>query len=217
MAFGDFIVELFTGFGTLGLLLALFFIFLIDGMIFPMLPEVFVVLFYIGGMEMANPPDPVYWGGLLIIIATVGATCGNALLYGIVKLIGLPKFLTRWMKRYTEILFVSDERLILVNRIAPVLPFVGAFIATLGWNVKKSLAYVAIGGFLKYCVIVVLAGTFVVLFETGTARLASLILVISVIIVSLVASRIQRRRLEARAKREGQAGKETGPDELVDN
>jgi len=212
MAFGDFIVELFQGFGTLGLLLALFFVFLIDGMIFPMLPELFVVIFYLGGMEMANPPDPVYWGALLIIIATVGATCGNALLYLIVKKVGLPKFLTKRMKQYASILFVSDERLILVNRIAPVLPFVGAFIATLGWDVRRSLAYVAIGGFLKYCVIVALAGTFVVLFETGTARLASLILVITVIVVSLIASRIQKRRLEDRAKKERQAERPPDPE-----
>ena len=153
---------------------------------------------------------------MLIVIATVGATCGNALLYLIVKKIGLPKFLTKRMKQYANILFVSDERLILVNRIAPVLPFVGAFIATLGWNIKKSLAYVAIGGFLKYCVIVALAGTFVHLFETGTARLASLILVISVIVVSLIASRIQKKRLEARAKREAPPEKGTRPDGPVD-
>src|SRR5207249_9507820 len=35
---------------------------------------------------------------------------------------------------------VPDERAILLNRIAPVVPFVGAFIATLRWNYRRSMA-----------------------------------------------------------------------------
>jgi membrane protein YqaA with SNARE-associated domain len=202
MAFADFIVGLFTGLGTLGLLLALFTIFLLDGMLIPMLPEIFVVIFYMSG------PNTIEWGLLLVLTAVVGAICGNAFLYLIVRKIGLPKFLTKRMEQYTKILFVSDERLILVNRIAPVLPFVGAFIATMGWDVRKSLAYVALGGLVKYSVLVALAGTFLVLFEEGTARLASLILVILVIVISLIASRIQKRRLVAKAKRKARPEKE---------
>jgi len=191
MALGDIITETFQFMGPMGVIVALYFIFLIDGMIFPMLPELFVLIFYL--------EDPTFsWGFILVITATVGATCGNALLYFIVSRIGMPKFIGKHMKAYTDMLFVSDEKLILVNRIAPVVPFVGAFISVCKWNVKKAISYVAIGGFLKYLVLVALANTFYVLYDTGTARTATLILVISLVGISLVASRIQKRRMQTK-------------------
>ena len=101
---------------------------------------------------------------------------------------------------------MHDEKLILVNRIAPVVPFVGAFIAVCKWNVKKALSFVAIGGFLKYLVLIALANTFYALYDSGTARKATLILVISIVIISLIASQIQKRRMQAkiaRAKEDG--------------
>ena len=36
--------------------------------------------------------------------------------------------------------------MILINRIAPILPFLGAFIALAGWKLKRSLIYVVVGG-----------------------------------------------------------------------
>ncbi len=199
MALGDIITEAFLFMGPAGVIVALYFIFLIDGMIFPMLPEFFVLIFYL--------EDPTWsWGILLVLTATVGATSGNALLYFIVSRIGMPKFIGKHMKAYTDMLFCSDEKLILVNRIAPVVPFVGAFISVCGWNVKKSLSYVAIGGFLKYLVLVSLANTFYELYDSGTARKATLILVIAIVIISLIASQIQKRRMQAkidRAKADG--------------
>jgi len=200
MALGDIITNAFLFMGPAGVIIALYFIFLIDGMIFPMLPEFFVLIFYL--------EDPNWnWGILLVLTATVGATSGNALLYYIVSRIGMPKFIGKHMTAYTDMLFVSDEKLILVNRIAPVVPFVGAFIAVCKWNVKKALSYVAIGGFLKYLVLVALASTFYELYDSGTARTASMILIITIVVVSLIASQIQKKRMQAKvqkAKAEGQ-------------
>ena len=71
---------------------------------------------------------------------------------------------------------------------------------------KKSLSYVAIGGFLKYLVLVTLANTFYDLYDSGTARTASMILIITIVVVSLIASQIQKRRMQAKidkAKEDG--------------
>ena len=45
---------------------------------------------------------------------------------------------------------VSDERIILVNRVVPVVPLMGAFIATMKWDPRKSLFYVFIGENLRH-------------------------------------------------------------------
>ena len=200
MALGDIITQSFIFMGPMGVIVALYFIFLIDGMIFPMLPEFFVLIFFL--------EDPTWnWGIILVITATVGATSGNALLYFIVSRIGMPKFIGKHMKSYTDMLFVSDEKLILVNRIAPVVPFVGAFISVCNWNLKKALSYVAIGGFLKYLVLVALASTFYQLYDSGTARTASMILIITIVVVSLIASQIQKRRMQAKVDKARAEGK----------
>src|SRR2546428_2923795 len=65
----------------------------------------------------------------------------------------MPRWLEGAMKKWTSFLLVQDERVILMNRAVPVIPMVGAFIATLGWDYRRSMAYVAIGGLAKYAIL----------------------------------------------------------------
>jgi len=175
-------------------------IFLADAALFPALPEVFIVGFYFLHPALGMPPLP--WALALLGVALVGDVAGNALLYGIVKA-GLvrtkrmPGWLDRAMKKWTSLLLVRDERVILVNRIAPAVPLTGAFIAVCGWSLRRSLAYVVLGGALKYSVLLVLTGVAGLAFSPDLARTVTLVAVVGFVGASLVAGRLRARRMGA--------------------
>jgi len=98
------------------------------------------------------------------------------------------------MQRWTGFLLVRDERVILLNRLAPVVPFVGAFIATLRWDYRRSIAYVAVGGLAKYAVLLFIVFEVGVAYDVATARWITLGLVVAVVAVSFVCSYLVRRR-----------------------
>jgi membrane protein DedA with SNARE-associated domain len=91
---------------------------------------------------------------------------------------------------------VRDERVILMNRAVPVIPMVGAFIATLGWNYRRSMAYVAAGGLAKYAVLLYIVFAIGLAYDIQTARWITLALVAIVVGLSFIASWFRRRRIE---------------------
>jgi len=186
---GDAVVEALSQFGMVGLIAALFTIFLIDSMIFPVLPDFFLLAIY------ATNPQDVWWGGLLFVVAVTASFVGNSLLYALVKRFSPPALIQRAMRKYADVLIFADERMLLVNRIAPVLPYTGAFIAVNNWEYRRSMAYVVMGAMAKFGVLLILSRTFYALFEAGVAQSATFMLIISTIIISLLASAYQRRRL----------------------
>ena len=116
MSLGDWLFSLFDGLGEPGVLLCIFVLFFIDAVIFPTLPEVFFLL----GLDQ-NPT--VSFGCELLFVAILGELAGIFLLYYIVKKIRVPTRVSRIAEKYINFLVVSDERIILVNRIAPMIPF----------------------------------------------------------------------------------------------
>jgi len=52
---------------------------------------------------------------------------------------------------------VHDERLLLLNRIAPIVPYTGAFIATCNWNLKKCAVYIFASAIVKFSIIVLIS------------------------------------------------------------
>jgi len=134
MALGDWIRDAFAFLGPGGILAAMFLIFLVDAAIFPALPEVFIVLFYQQLVDLWSWSSAAAAGSLLVL-ALAGDLCGNAGMYGIMKWFHargkVPKVLERAMKKWTSFLAVRDERIILVNRIAPAVPFTPALFAVL--------------------------------------------------------------------------------------
>ena len=195
---GDFIYDLFHGLGPAVTLLALFLIFVIDAAIFPALPEIFAVIFF-----LANPlPDgsALIWGLAVLCTAVLGELAGNTLLYVIVRNIlvkkkKMPRFLERVMKRYMDFLVVKDEKIILVNRVAPVVPMVGAFMAVCEWSYRRSISYIFFGAVAKYGFLLLLVGFFGAVYEGETAQIIALVAVLAIIVISGLLSLAYRRRI----------------------
>ena len=187
----DSIYDWFLTYGTVYALLGLFLILLIDATIFPALPELFAVLAF-----MLQPT--LWWGVAILIIAVSAEVCGNSLLYLLVKRKRLPSKIRKVMKKWVRFLVLRDERILLVNRVAPVLPFTGAFIATCKWNYARSISYIAIGGLAKYSFLLLLVGMLSMSFDRDVAQVVALVAIIIVIALSLLASTVYRKRLRTK-------------------
>lgn len=193
----DWLSGLFAFLGPMGTLVALFLLFVIDAAIIPTLPELAVVVTYLLGR--APGLGPLSWAFLLLAMAVAGEVVGNTLMFlWVRKLVvdrgHLPGLIGRAMRGWTNLMIVPDERIILVNRIAPVVPFVGAFIAVVGWSFRKSFLYIVLGSLAKYGLLLVLVGYLGVVYDPGTATLITVIAVIILIVVSVSASVLLRRR-----------------------
>lgn len=197
----EFLVALFASLGPAGSLVAIFVIFAVDAALFPALPEAWIVVTYSYRPEAL---DPTTWALLLLVMGVAGDVLGTTALYALVRRVlvqgrRMPKWLEAGMRRWTEFLIVRDERVILLNRLAPVVPFVGAFIATLRWDLKRSIAFVALGGFAKYAFLLFIVFAIGVAYNAGTARAITLALVLIVVAVSLIGSWLVRRRLRTKS------------------
>ncbi|MGQ0797403.1 MAG: hypothetical protein ACT4OI_06035 [Methanobacteriota archaeon] len=194
---------LFAFLGLPGIVLGLFVVFVVDAALFPLLPELAIVLAF---SFLPSGLDPFAWAVALLAAAVAGEAVGNATLYVIVHraLINrgrMPAMIERAMRRWIDFLVVRDERIILVNRVAPVVPLVGAFIATCGWDVRKSLAYVVGGAAGKYALLLALSGFLGVAYDPIVARWVTVAFVVGIVAVSLVASVVVRRRVRAPPRR----------------
>jgi membrane-bound ClpP family serine protease len=98
------------------------------------------------------------------------------------------------MDRWTKFLVLPDERIILLNRIAPVVPFVGAFIAVLRWSYPKSMAYILIGAVGKYSLLLILVGTLRLAYNREVATLITISAVLLLVAISLTSAYVFRRR-----------------------
>jgi len=214
---GDVLAGLFALLGPVGAVLALYLIFVLDATLFPALPPLFIVLFF---TSYAGVFGPVTWGVILVAIAVAGEVSGNLLLYfvvrrGLVAPSRMPKRIERLMAGWVNFLVVSDERVILLNRIAPVVPLVGAFIAVMRWDLRRSLAYVAVGAVAYYALLVALVGALGIVLSPSQATITAIGLVVAIIGMSFAASYTRRRRILSRtsaARTDGpRAGGPSGP------
>lgn len=186
---GEDIISLFAALGDGGMLLALAVIILIDGVGFPTIPEIWIVFIF-----GANP-DSLVWGVALVLVASLSSLLGNFALYKLVRIAKLPAWIQRKMRQYTNFLIVKDERLLLLNRIAPVIPYTGAFIAACGWNLKRSAVYLFSGAIGKFTVIVILSWLSFDNLREDVAPWVSIGFVVILLAASLVVSFIYRKRI----------------------
>ena len=196
----ELLTALFGSLGPVGSLVILVIIFALDAALFPALPEVWIVVTYT--YRPTEMLGPVAWAGLLLAMAVAGDVLGTSLLYvavrrWVVQRRRMPRWLERAMKKWTGFLLVQDERVILMNRVVPVIPMVGAFIAALGWDYRRSMAYVAIGGLAKYAILLYVVFAIGLAYDVATARWITLALVGVVVGLSFVVSWLRRRRIEA--------------------
>ena len=184
---GGWMMDIFGPYGAWGILVVLFLIFYIDAVFFPTLPEIF---FIIGFMY---DPTPV-WGITILIVVSIAEAAGLSSLYCIVERIGVPERIKNIADKYADFLIVSDEKMLLVNRVAPMLPFAGAFVSLIhSWTLKRALVYNFIGCYLKYGIILLFANFFYSYFGSQEAQLYTIIFVIAVMLLSIIASVIKKR------------------------
>ena len=183
-----FMTDLFGPYGMAGVVAMVFIAFLLDATIFPALPEIFIIIGF------AYDPTPGF-ALVLLCTAIVAEILGNLILYSLVEKFGLPKRLKRIMNKYVDILIVSDERMMLLNRIAPLIPYSGAFISVIDhWTLKRSLMYIVIGCILKYGLILSMSTVFYAYFTSDVAQYVMIAFIVLVLAISFIASYIRKKR-----------------------
>jgi membrane protein YqaA with SNARE-associated domain len=175
-------------FGDGGALLALALIIWIDGTLFPTLPEVWLVLVF--GIY----PESLSWGTAVVLVATAASLTGNFTLYSLVKVARLPHWIERRMRQYTNFLLVKDEKLLLLNRLAPVVPYTGAFMAVCNWNLRKCLLYLSTSAVAKFSAIGLIAWASYDNLRQEIAPWVSIVVVLVLLAASVIASFIYRKR-----------------------
>ena len=180
--------DIFGPYGRAGVIAMVFVAFLIDATVFPFLPEIFIIIGF------AYEPTPEF-AVVLLLTAIVAECLGNTLLYCAVEKFGLPKRLKRIMNKYVSILIMSDERMMLLNRIAPMIPYSGAFISVIeSWKLSRALFYIVIGCILKYGLILSMSTFFYSYFTSDVAQYVMIGFVLLILAISLIASYIRKKR-----------------------
>jgi hypothetical protein len=193
---GNIIYDFFSVMGVPGLLLCIFLLFYIDAILIPTLPELFTVIIFMA------IPEP--WFAGLILFTIAGAEfLGLTTLYTIVKGVNVPRKIEAAVIKYRDFLIVRDERMIIVNRFAPVLPFMGAFVAICGWSYRKAVIYTLASGVIKYGAILALSNLFFVYFSEGTAGTITIIMVLIILVLSLIVSVYRRSMMKKEKLLEG--------------
>ncbi len=186
----DVLLDFFQQFGPVAILFGLFLIFVIDSSIAPLFPEIFILILF-----MARPTVP--WATGLLGMALVGEVVGNTILFLLVAKTKTPQFIQKIIQKYVAFLVFEDEKIILVNRFAPVIPFMGAFIAACNWDYKRSMVYTIASGFLYYVILLTFSGLFYTYLTNDMASKVTWGLVGAVILISFISSAIQKRRKKA--------------------
>jgi hypothetical protein len=186
---GQTIFDLFRGLGDLGMFIAIAIVIWLDGAVFPTIPEAWLVFIW-----NAHPDPSFTFGLILVLVCTLASVAGTLSLYSVVRMVGLPRRMQRAMSGYTRWLIVNDERLLVLNRFAPLIPYTGAFIAANDWDIRRATMYLVGSAALKFSAWVTV---FAVLRENIVGQLSpwiSLALVAIVIGASTAVSLIYRRK-----------------------
>lgn len=183
---GEWIYSIF-GSNEWGLLLCIFLIFLIDALVFPTLPELFFVLAFMNDQSLL-------FGAELLFVAVVAEIIGVLGLYLVVSRIRVPSRIQKIVGKYVGFLALGDERLILLNRVAPMIPFCGAFISIMGWSIKRSLLYVVIGCVVKYGIIAIMCDFFYSYYSGPDAQTYTIIFILLVIVISFILSFVVKKK-----------------------
>ena len=183
-----FMLDIFGPYGEPGVVLMVFLAFLLDATLVPFLPEIFIILGF------SYNPEP-YFAVVLVTVSILAEVLGNCVLYLIVKRIHVPKRIRSIANKYIGILLVNDERILLINRIAPMVPYSGAFIAMMdNWKLSRALFYVALGCVLKYGLILSMSSVFYAYFSSNMASIMMIVFVIIILAISLALSYLRKKR-----------------------
>jgi hypothetical protein len=136
-------------------------------------------------------------------MATAGDVSGNYTVYLLFKKWKwFHNFVSAKLRKYVALLVLKDEKLILLNRIAPALPMCGVFMAACQWNIRKSLFYIFLGGLIKYSIILFFFGILSLHYPEETALWITLISVVAFLVISFFLGRRERKKLIKKAENE---------------
>jgi membrane protein DedA with SNARE-associated domain len=187
----SFIIDVFNPTNVVGGLICTFLLFYVDAIIFPTVPEIFTMYFFASQTQIPTP-----WFGLLILVTiAVAEVLGFCTLYYLVKKLKVPKLIQKGVDKFQGFLIYPDERMILVNRVAPIVPFLGAFASMCHWSLRKCVRYILIGGIAKYGLILLAGTLFIEFWDRITATVVVLVMVIVVIILSFIASYYRKKKM----------------------
>ena len=180
--------DIFGPYGLVGVVAVVFIAFFIDATVFPFLPEIFIILGF------SYDPTPGF-ALILLCTAITAELLGNTAMYCAVEHFGLPEKIKKVMEKYVDFLICSDERMLLVNRIAPMIPYSGAFISGIdSWSLPRALKYIMLGCILKYGAVLALSSVFYAYFTSSVAQWLMIGLVVTILVVSFIASYIRKKR-----------------------
>jgi len=131
---------------------------IVNGAVYALLALAIVLVFVVTRVLFLPQGEFVTYGALSLAALQLGRT---------------PGIVQRAMRKWTSFLAVRDERLILLNRIAPAVPLTGAFIAVCGWDLRRSLGYVLIGGAVKYAALLGVAAVLGITLSPETGRVVT--------------------------------------------
>lgn len=185
----QFMLDIFGPYGGPGVVIMVFLAFLLDATLVPFLPEIFIILGF------SYNPEP-YFAVILIITSILAEWLGNCILYLVVKKVRVPRRIKSIANKYIGLLLVNDERMLLVNRIAPMIPYSGAFIALVdNWTLPRALFYIGVGCILKYGLILSMSSVFYAYFSSNMASIMMIAFVIVILAISLALSYVRRKRI----------------------
>jgi membrane protein YqaA with SNARE-associated domain len=189
------IFDFFQVMGPYPALVALFIIVFLDAIVFPVGPEMIAIIIF-----SFNPTVP--WAVAILLVVAVAQVGGTSVLYWLGKNLSSPKKLTGFtgrikkiMQNYQKFLFIKDERIVLVNCFVPILPFLGAFMAVSKWSYKKCMAFVVLGGTIKYTIFLSMSVAFYEIFKSGLAWKVSIVMVFIVLCISGAYAFVKRKKL----------------------
>jgi membrane protein YqaA with SNARE-associated domain len=208
-------------FGLLGQMLILFVVFFLDAVLFPMLPEAFVLYFYtivptVDFRLLSHRGDLIATAGLILTVVLIAELLANGFLYSLVKWKKhrIPHRLQHAMNKWREFLLFRDERVILLNRVVPIMPFMGAFAAISPWDPRKAFAYLVIGGAVKYGLLLLVVGVAGLVFDPSLGWQFTLGLILAIVALSLLSQAWLQRRLRAQKRDAAMAQAPLAPEEL---
>lgn len=133
----------------------------------------------------------------------LGEAAGVFLMWFITSRFNIPNRIKKVVSTYVDYLLVPNEKMILINRFAPMLPFAGAFSAIMSWDIRKVLAYNAIGCIIKYGFLAIMGGSLYAILGADAGMATILVTIVVMIIgVSMGIRRRNRRKAELEVQNE---------------
>lgn len=173
------------------LLIVLFIVFFLDSFLVPTLPELFFIT-----MLSYRPSDP-QWMLIILLIAIAAEAGGMFTLWFLTTRFTIPNWIKKAVGAYVDYLIIPNEKMVFVNRFAPMLPFTGAFAGIMAWDIRKVLLYNAFGCIVKYGGLALIGGwLYMVLGDNAGIVTIVFTLIIMIIGVCLGIQRKKKRKAE---------------------